>query len=298
MKKLFTIVLFLFSLQMMAQHNFQCPILASTDDADESVEDNLLVNPGDMDLTNTELEMIYDDNVLKLCHLTSGMRFTNVVVPQGATIVNAYIQFTCKQTGSDVVHLIFNGQKSNNTSTFTSASFDISARVKTTASVTWDPLGWYTADQAGADQRTPNLASIVQEVVSSPGWVSGNSMVFIVTGSGSSRSAYAYDADPTKVAVLHIQFSPVGIAEYSEKTDATITPNPVSDKFTLTLNSTTHQSVSFKIFNQLGAELNVAGFVDNNDGSYSFDSSGLQPGLYFLNVKTENDNIVKKFIVI
>ena len=48
------------------------------------------------------------------------------------------------------------------------------------------------ANQAGPNQRTPNLASILQEIMNRPGWSPGNAIVLVITGTGS-RNAAAFD---------------------------------------------------------------------------------------------------------
>ena len=298
MKRMFTIILLAISLNTFAQPTtIQIPVSSSADDADESVEDNIWVNPGDIQLDNPELEMIYDNNVLRLCHLEAGIRFANVTIPQGATIVKAYIQFTCKQTGSDVVNLIFSGQNSNNAAPFASSSGNISTRPLTTASVNWVPLGWYTADEAGLDQRTPSLIPVVQEIVNRTGWISGNAMAFIVAGSGDTRSAYAYDGDAAKSAVLYVQYSGVGIEESNAAINANIFPNPAKENFTLNINGQGSNSVSFLLFNQIGAEVNEFNTTDLQEGSYLFDISKLNAGIYYLKIITQKGSVSKKVIV-
>jgi hypothetical protein len=56
----------------------------------------------------------------------------------------------------------------------------------------------------GADQRTPNLAPVLQEVVDRPGWTSGQAVVLVVSGSGT-RVAEAFDG--TFAPVLHIEYT-------------------------------------------------------------------------------------------
>jgi len=45
----------------------------------------------------------------------------------------------------------------------------------------------------------------VQQIVSRPGWVSGNAMAFVVTGTGT-RTAIAYDTSPTLAAKLIVNY--------------------------------------------------------------------------------------------
>ena len=57
-----------------------------------------------------------------------------------------------------------------------------------------------------ADQRTPNLAAVLQEVVGSQDWVSGNALALLVTGDGT-RVAESFDGGAAKAPVLHIEYT-------------------------------------------------------------------------------------------
>ena len=70
---------------------------------------------------------------------------------------------------------------SSNKSLRTSTN-DISNRNTTTAAVSWNNIASW--DLLQAKEQTPDLSSIVQEIVDRGGWVTGNSMSFIITGSG------------------------------------------------------------------------------------------------------------------
>ena len=61
------------------------------------------------------------------------MRFTGVNVPQGATIVNAYVQFQTGATSSDLTFLTIEGESVDNSATFESTSNNISSRPTTVA---------------------------------------------------------------------------------------------------------------------------------------------------------------------
>jgi hypothetical protein len=51
------------------------------------------------------------------------------------------------------------------------------------------------------------------------GWASGNAMAFILTGSGH-RTAVAYDGDPAKAPVLHVEFLPPSSANLPPSVNA------------------------------------------------------------------------------
>ncbi|MFT5142970.1 MAG: hypothetical protein ACI80V_001015 [Rhodothermales bacterium] len=56
---------------------------------------------------------------------------------------------------------------------------------------------------AGSDQETPDLKALVQEIVNRSGWGSGNSMAFIITGSGE-RTAESYEGSSSKAPLLRV----------------------------------------------------------------------------------------------
>jgi hypothetical protein len=132
-----------------------------------------------------------------------GIRFNALSIPPGATITNAYIEFTVKEVHSEATSLVIRVQAADNPLTFSSTASDISNRARTGASVAWDDLPvWSTLN---ATQVTPNLSAVLQEVVNRPGWASGNSLVVFIDGSGR-RTVYAYDGGSTKAALLHIEY--------------------------------------------------------------------------------------------
>jgi hypothetical protein len=53
--------------------------------------------------------------------------------------------------------------------------------------------------------QTPDIKTIVQEIVNRSGWASGNSMSFVITGSGD-RRAYAVDGSGYYAPLLHVEF--------------------------------------------------------------------------------------------
>jgi len=165
---------------------------ASADDAEE-------FSTGVMYIQSSDLELIHDNT-----DQTVGMRWTGLMIPQGASITAAYIQFASKESQSEATTLSFRGQAADNPVAFDSTAFNISTRPRTTASMAWSPLPWNTGE-VGPNQRTPDLSAVIQEVVNRPGWLSGNALVIVVTGSGH-RTAYSWDGTPTGAPLLHIEY--------------------------------------------------------------------------------------------
>ncbi|MBN1670144.1 MAG: fibronectin type III domain-containing protein [Kiritimatiellae bacterium] len=175
-------------------------VAAGSDDAEENL------GTGAVYLDSSDLELILEGTATEQI---VGMRFRSIGVPNNATILNAYVQFKADEIGTSSTALRIQGQATDDAAAFTTAAGNISARPRTAASVAWNPPAWSTVGQAGAAQRTPDLATVVQEIVSRAGWAAGNDMVVIVTGSGK-RTAEAYEGDSAGAALLHVEYSTSG----------------------------------------------------------------------------------------
>ncbi len=169
-------------------------VSASSDDAEER-------STGRISLTSSDLELIQDAANQQIV----GMRFAGLNIPPGAVIQNAYLQFQADETGSDPTLLTIHGQAIDSTPTFTSTSGNISGRSTTTASVTWSPPPWNTIGQTGPEQRSPNIAAVVQQIVSRPGWSSGNALAIIVSGIGK-RTAESFNGNSAGAPLLHVEY--------------------------------------------------------------------------------------------
>jgi hypothetical protein len=152
---------------------------------------------------NNDLEIVFDrgDNQ------TVGLRFTEIMVPEKAVIRNAYLQFTVDETTTDPATLAIQGEKATSAQRFSrEVNFDISARTRTTATVTWMPDAWTILDEAGPAQRTPNIAPVIQEIVNQATWNSGNALAIIISGTGK-RVAQTFNLNPANASLLHIEYS-------------------------------------------------------------------------------------------
>ena len=165
----------------------------SNDDAEERAN-------GSMYLTSSDLELVYDksDQVV-------GMRFNNININQGTTITKAYIQFQADERNSGATYLTIQGQNTNNAGTFSGTTYNISSRLLTDSYVLWLPPPWNKIGLAGPDQRTPEIAPIIQEIINRPDWVNGNSLVIVIRGGGE-RTAEAYNGVASAAPLLHLEF--------------------------------------------------------------------------------------------
>ncbi|MDP9460479.1 MAG: hypothetical protein M3Q22_09595 [Actinomycetota bacterium] len=170
-------------------------VKATGDDAEERSDGRVRTKSGDLTLGR-------DGSRAQ----TVGLRFAGIDVPAGARITKAYVQFQADETNAQASRLTIVGQAADNPARFTSVKRNISARPTTAVRVAWVPAGW-SAGMRSTAQRTPDLTSVVQEIVSRPGWAKGNALVLVVAGDGT-RVAEAVEAGAAKAPVLHIEFGP------------------------------------------------------------------------------------------
>ena len=167
---------------------------ASTDDVEEKAT-------GGLDLGSSDLELVFDGS-----NQTIGLRFNGITIPRGATITRAYVQFQVDETTSIATSLNIQGQAIDNAPTFASSTFNVSSRARTAATVAWSPPAWTANGQAGLDQRTPSITSVIQEIVNRTGWTSGNSLALIIAGTGE-RVAESYNGLPSAAPMLYLEYS-------------------------------------------------------------------------------------------
>ncbi len=69
----------------------------------------------------------------------------------------------------------------------------------------WSPEPWTVEHERSEKQRTPDLSSLIQEVVAQPDWQEGNTLVLIITGSGG-RDAVSFDGGRRDAPLLQIEY--------------------------------------------------------------------------------------------
>ena len=96
------------------------------------------IGAGNMDITSSDVELAFEDTGANDPQIV-GLRFLNVVVPQGSAIVNAYIEFVVDETkdGSLPVSLIVQGQLSPDAPAFANTTNNLSSRPVTNATAVW-----------------------------------------------------------------------------------------------------------------------------------------------------------------
>lgn len=226
----------------VGQNTIEVRVVKGVDDVEERSTGSVYTKSNDLTLVDER-----DNQVV-------GIRFVGVNIPKGAIITNAYLQFKVDEISSGVTTLSIQGEASSNASAFASTTRNVSSRLRTKTAVSWSPASWLILRAMGPDQRTPNLASIVQQIVNQSGWVAGNPVVMIISGSGK-RVARAYEINPADAPLLHVEYTmaasltnfstltATAVATGSPTNTATIVPFPTLTPIPLTATQTIFPTV-------------------------------------------------------
>lgn len=286
---------FLFMGMVYAQQtHLEIPIVDVNDDAEEILVENVEweMPEGDVNRNSSDLEIYWDDVIQYV-----GVLFRDVQIPQGTTIDSAYIQFVCKSAGSDDIDIIIWGVDSVNVDSIMPVNYGISNNEPTTATVDWSPDPWIVEYDEKPEERTPNLDTIVNEIVGNEGWQAGNNMMFVLTGDVDSpeiRHAYSYDMDGYG-PVLNVWFSEATGNQIHQRSDfrGLVYPNPT--KGSLYIQNPSSDKFSYNIFN-INGKL-VANAQQISGSGIDVNLSNLSKGVYFVKLVTTENTETHKVIL-
>ncbi|MGH7803106.1 MAG: hypothetical protein ACREQJ_02060, partial [Candidatus Binatia bacterium] len=174
------------------EQTFQTQVSGSSDDGEE-------LDKSAVRLSNTELRI---GSSRKL----TALRFADVTIPRGATILSAKVKMYVSGNPTSSVSLRYSGEKVGQSAAFSTAKGSLSARKKTTSTVSSVPANWTLGSQAAS----PELNTVVGEIVSQSSWSSGNELtIFIANNSSSSyRKIGSVETAATKAATLEVRWLP------------------------------------------------------------------------------------------
>jgi hypothetical protein len=169
---------------------------ASADDAHEDQSGN------NFSRILSHVLLIADDGGLATRY-DGGFRFDNVAIAQGASILRAWFQVQPLADQPNDMNVDIQAEDADAAVDFATTE-RLDTRTRTTASVTWaeDDLTEMIFSVS------PNIASVVEEVLARGGWSSGNALVLLVDGRSDSDKdcwAYSYDGDSGRAAQLSIK---------------------------------------------------------------------------------------------
>ncbi len=249
------------------------PIASPSDDAEEAM------STGRVNLASSDIELTYEKRGVGGQRV--GLRFA-LNIPRDSVITNAYIQFTTDEVSTGHSYLIINTENSANAAPFSGNDFDISSRSATAASLVWTPPHWNTIGQRGIDQRTPNLSSMIQEIIDSENWQANNHVAFVIYGSGT-RTSVSHDGSllnygSTEFAPqLHVEFTSANASEPALAPESVPVDNiPVAQQDSLTTSEETAATVNV-LDNDTGLEdggISIAISSPPSNGSVTIGQSG------------------------
>ncbi len=168
------------------------------------------LNNGSMDIGSSDLELPYEDGGSPATdEQVTGLRFAGVPLDASSAVADAYMEFEVDELkeGSDApVNLIIEGELVADAAAFEDAAGNITDRPVTAAKVMWSvPAGLAVNDKT----QTPNISSIIQEIISQEGWASGNAIVIIIRDdkdnpSTGLRAVESYDGESGAAPLLRI----------------------------------------------------------------------------------------------
>lgn len=133
-------------------------------------------------------------------------RFIGVTIPSGAIIESAVLHLFGLGNLNKTINIRYLGEAAGNSAPLDQIPEDLSRRRKTGAVVDDIPGPW----TAGDFNPSPNLRSVIQEIVNHPDWVPGNSLTLFIADNGSTanRSIGSFESkiSPAKVAGLTITY--------------------------------------------------------------------------------------------
>lgn len=255
-------------------------VAASNDDAEEDKK-------GAMNLTDATLEIVKKSN--QTGNQRVGLRFTGMNIPAGATITNAYIEFTSDVPNNASGSKTINGEANTSPGSFTSTKNNIRNRALTAASVGWSPSNW---NSSGATQQTSDISAVIQEIVNLNSGSATNAVAIIIQGSGT-RAAVAYDGNPANAARLVVDYiagsNPSldpGLFENKELT-IEVFPNPMNFATQVRINGqATGEILQVELFSMRGERVFLQ-LVNENQHEVKLPYADLASGIYLLKVSDQ-----------
>jgi len=306
----FTAIL-MFTFIATAQTTISIPVADALDDVEEYGQDqDLTKDPpevkGLMDQGSSDLELCNeDDGDANLV----GIIFRSVAIPAGATITSANVQFCADSDNDDVITLSIWGAKAATVNApWTSDLFGVSSLTKTDAKVSWTPEPWTPAmadaHAMGPEQQTPDLSSIITEIIGVDGWATGNNICIMLTDETTKvkahREAESFegatdDNGGVGIPTLNVTFTEggTGVNSVSGEFSSLIYPNPTEGE--LNINNPSAAKFGYEIYAISGklvsSKHNITG------PTTEVDMSNFVKGMYFVNVRTAEKTETHKIIL-
>ncbi|HHB93106.1 MAG TPA: hypothetical protein ENK59_07855, partial [Thioploca sp.] len=133
-----------------------------------------------------------------------GFRFREIPIGNGAEIVGANLMVSAYAKNSTDATFQVYGELSPNPTEFSADDNNLSSRKPKTTKVEWVPKIW----EKGKIYRTPNIASVLQDIVDQAEWKAYGDIVLLIEGDSNSRGRrdiVSFDNNQALAATLRIQ---------------------------------------------------------------------------------------------
>ncbi|MGC9343503.1 MAG: T9SS type A sorting domain-containing protein, partial [Bacteroidales bacterium] len=312
------------------QYTFSIPIQATegsvTDTLDDGTIVTLLLSSDDCEQENDEIDTPYDDDLDAGWEgapedqniLTTGLRFRDINIPQGASIDSAFVEVYSHEGKStdDVAEITIWAEATDNAETFNETDL-ITARTPTQAKVDWVVDTEWVIWQP---YKTADIAPVIQEIINRPGWQKGNAIALVLQGKDQGPSDFENarefesfenisdpeDVDPEgnpgdgknhpervpRLFVYYTLGTSSATASFSQENTMMVYPNPAGEYIQIEFSNDSPSMIS--IFDLSGKKIKS---FETNSSTSRIDISDLKKGVYILNAIRENTSSSKRLVV-
>ena len=184
----------------------QRTLSVSADDAEE-LDDGT-------DFSSVTVRIDCDSNAEADSRFNGGLRFTNITIPPGSTIVSATCRLEIPGAAADDPHLDIHCEDVDDAVDF-AATADVTSRARTPASTAWDATGLGIGPAT-----TPDFAAALQQVIDRGSWASGNAVVILLVGKTTPDATFRFESADDAGGV-----DPILDIEYTEPSERSVVLN-------------------------------------------------------------------------
>lgn len=284
-----------------AQTTVTSQIVDPLDDAEEYASDVGGEVVGQVYNNSSDLELVFDSEVQYV-----GLIFRNVAVPVGAVITNAFVQFQVDAlsegtTDAALTLEIYGIAQTATLPTWDSnVPFQVSSLPATTAKVTWQPGPSVNVGDRTENERTADIAAIIQEIIGLAGWASGGNIGIVIKWTGDqnqteniNREMESADGDAAGAPELSVTYVESTGVNSIRTNVSSIYPNPTRGM--VNIDNPSNDFYSYRIYS-INGQL-VASGLDIAGSTTQVDVSDLAKGLYFVDVISAERTKTHKLII-
>lgn len=136
---------------------------------------------------------------------TTGLRFTNVNIPQGVQVEEAFVELVARQASGDNPAVKIFGENVGDAATFAVTDNDLTDRPRTSTAVDWTvPDTTATGELVRVD-----IAPVIQKIIERPDWCGGNALALLFESASAllTQQFFSFDGSPTNTPTLRVKFS-------------------------------------------------------------------------------------------